>query len=97
MRGVQAPNQIGVSAMALGTGDADRAVRELIRLSDGRRLPLEQARDELVGRIRLHSDDYEATSGLTALNAALAEVGWMAAITWESRTPRRLRRRASRR
>lgn len=97
MRRVQAPSQIGARAIALGDGDRDRAVRELIGLSDGRRPPLEQARDELVGRIQLHSDDYEATSGLTALNAALAAVGWTGTITWESRTQRRLRRPASRR
>jgi hypothetical protein len=92
MRAAEAPNQIGARAIALGNGDRDRAVQELIRLSDGRRLPLEQARDELVRRIQLHSDDYEATSGLTALNATLAEIGWTAAITWEPRRQRRLRR-----
>jgi hypothetical protein len=97
IRGMQAPNHIGARAIALGDGDRHRAVQELIKLSDGRRPPLEQARAELVGRIQLHSDDYEATSGLTALNAALAEVGWTAAITWEARTQPPRRRRASRR
>jgi hypothetical protein len=91
-QGVEAPNPIGETAIALaGGGDRDRAVRELIRLARGRRPALHQARDELVRRIRLRSDDYEATAGLTLLNAALSEVGWPAAITWEPRRGWRLR------
>ena len=101
MRSGEVPNQICARAIALGDGDGDgngagdrvRAVEELIRLADGRRPPLDQARNALVSRIRLHPDDYQATSGLIALNAALAEVGWAAAITWEPRRQRRPRRR----
>jgi hypothetical protein len=81
---------VGEEIIALaGTGDRDLAVRGVIRLANGERLPLEQARDELVRRLQQRSDDYEATAGLTVVNAALAAVGWPAALTWEARTRRR--------
>jgi hypothetical protein len=86
-------NTLGARATALAaSSDHDRAVQELIRLAAGRRSTLEQARSELIGRIRLRSDDYEATAGLTLLNSALAEVGWPAAITWERRNRRHIDR-----
>jgi hypothetical protein len=69
-----------------GSGDRDAAVQELIRLAAGQRHPLEQARDELVCRLLLRSNDYEATARLTLVNAALAEIGWPDAFTWEART-----------
>jgi hypothetical protein len=74
------------SAVALAdNSDRDRAVQELIRLAGGQRPPLEHARDDLVRRLRLHSDDYDATAGLTVVNAALAEIGWPAPFIWEAR------------
>jgi hypothetical protein len=39
----------------------------------------------LVRRLRLHADDYDATAGLTVVNAALAEIGWPAPFIWEPR------------
>jgi hypothetical protein len=86
-------DSLATTASALAGNDAQgRAVQELIRLAEGRRSTLEQARGELCGRIRLRSDDYAATSGLTLLNAALAEIGWPATITWEPRRGRRIGR-----
>jgi hypothetical protein len=77
---------ISTRAIALaGNRDRDGVVQELIRLADGQRPPLEQARDELVRRLQLRSDDYAATVGLTVLNAALAEIGWAAPFIWEPR------------
>lgn len=69
----------------IASHDRDGAVRELIRLVDGQRRPLEQARDEMVRRLRLRSDDYKATAALTVLNTTLAEIGWPAPLVWESR------------
>jgi hypothetical protein len=73
------------SAVA-GKGDRDAAIQGLIRLAVGQRQPLEQVRDELVRRLLLRSNDYEATARLTLVNAALAEIGWPDAFTWEART-----------
>jgi hypothetical protein len=66
--------------------DRDGAIQELIRLAAGQRAPPEQARDELVCRLLPRSNDYEATARLTLVNAALAEIGWPDAFTWEART-----------
>jgi len=37
----------------------------------------------LVRRIQARSDDYEATAGLTLLNAAIATAGPKAEVTWK--------------
>jgi hypothetical protein len=87
---VGSTDQISERAMALGP-DADRAksVTELIGLASAEPGPLEAARDVLVRRIRIRSDDYVATSGLSLINAALGQVGWPAESTWEPRKGRR--------
>jgi hypothetical protein len=93
MTPIQRGDSLATTASALAGNDVqDRSVQKLIRLAEGRRSTLEQARGELVDRIRLRSDDYAATAGLTLLNAALAEVGWPAAIIWEPRRGRRIGR-----
>jgi len=37
----------------------------------------------LVRRIRLRSDDFQATSGLSLINAALGQVGWADPMEWQ--------------
>ena len=70
-------------AIALATsGDRNGAVSELIERA-GDVVTLEQARNLLVGRIQARSDDYEATAGLTLLNAAIATAGPKAEVTWK--------------
>ena len=70
-------------AIALVTsGDRNGAVSELVE-SAGDVDALEEARDLLVRRIQARSDDYEATAGLTLLNAAIAAVGPKAEVTWK--------------
>jgi len=46
---------------------------------------LERARMELVRRIFLRSDDYEATAALSLVNRALAIVGWENPYDWRHR------------
>jgi hypothetical protein len=70
-------------AIALATsGDRNGAVSELAG-SAGDVDSLERARDLLVQRIHARSDDYQATAGLTLLNAAIAAVGPRAEVTWK--------------
>jgi len=82
---VAASNPISDRAMALAAGgDRATAVTELIGLAAEQALPLEEARDILVRRIRLRSDDYQATSGLSLINAALGQVGWADPMEWRT-------------
>jgi len=67
-----------------GAGRHD-AIGELIRLAGDDTSMLTDARDVLVRRIRLRSDDYAATGGLTLLNAAIAGAGWHGDFTWKPR------------
>ena len=70
-------------AITLATsGDRDGAVSELIGMATDVDA-LEQARDLLVRRIQARSDDYQATAGLTLLNAAIAAAGPTAVVTWK--------------
>jgi hypothetical protein len=46
---------------------------------------LERARMELVRRISLRSDDYEATAALSLVNRALAIAGWENPYDWRHR------------
>jgi hypothetical protein len=87
---VASSDQISDRAMALGPdGDRAKSVTELIGLAADTPGPLEAARQVLVKRIRLRSDDYAASSGLSLVNAALGQVGWPAESTWKPRTGRR--------
>jgi hypothetical protein len=70
-------------AIALATSrDRNGAVSELVGLA-GDVDSLEAARDVLVRRLHAKSDDYEATAGLTLLNAAIAAAGPKAEFTWK--------------
>lgn len=83
-------DQISDRAMALGAErDRAKSVTELIGLAADKPGPLEVARDVLVKRIRLRSDDYLASSGLTLVNTALGQIGWPADSTWKPRKGRR--------
>ena len=64
------------------SGDRNGAVNELVDAA-GDVDALEEARDLLVRRIQARSDDYEATAGLTLLNAAIATAGPKAEVTWK--------------
>ena len=76
-------NDLAERAIALATsGDRNGAVSELVE-SAGDVDALEEARGVLVCRIQAKSDDYEATAGLTLLNAAIAAVGPKAEVTWK--------------
>jgi hypothetical protein len=83
---VAASNQISDRAIALAPGgERDKAVTELIGLAGDVAGPLEDARDVLVRRIRLRSDDFSATAGLSLINAALGRVGWADPMEWQPR------------
>lgn len=71
---------ITTRAEELGAAGAARveAAEDLVRLSAGRREPLESARDYFVARLHADSADYEATKALQLVNVALSEVGWAA-------------------
>jgi hypothetical protein len=85
------PNPIADRAVALaaashvGGAGGGEELGELIRLADDDAVRLVEARDVLVRRIQLRSDDYAATGGLTLLNAAIAGVGWHGDFTWKPR------------
>ncbi len=76
---MSAPSElIAERALALAAAGADRlrAADELVRMSAGRRAPLESARHHFVTRLHADSADYEATKALVLVNAALSRVGW---------------------
>ena len=72
------PELITSLAVALGAAGATRAegAEELVRLSGGRRAPLQSARDHFVRRLHADVSDYEATKALQLVNAALSRIGW---------------------
>jgi hypothetical protein len=73
------PEPITTRALALvaAAADHDRAVEELLRLSEGRRELLEAARAEFVARLHADTADYDATKALQLVNGALSRVGWV--------------------
>jgi hypothetical protein len=83
---VEPSNQIAEEAVRLAEGgDRETAVNELVRLADGDIQQLESARDVLVHRLRRRTDDYAATKGLTAINGAIARIGWPDPLEWKPR------------
>jgi hypothetical protein len=58
-------------------------VQDLVAAGD--RSGLEKARAALVGRISLRSDDFAATADLSAVNKALAGLGWDNPYSWSHR------------
>jgi hypothetical protein len=83
---VEPSDQIADEAVRLAErGDRDVAVKELVLLADGDTQRLEAAREVLVGRLRLSTDDYSATKGLVVVNAAIARAGWVDPVEWKPR------------
>lgn len=84
-----APDPIAERAVALAGGsgasslEVDQAVKSLAESAD--RSSLEVAQAELVRRVRLRSDDYQATAGLSLVNRALALTGWQNPYDWKHR------------
>jgi hypothetical protein len=67
-----------------GGGEAlEAAVQQLAETSD--RPALELAQRDLVNRIQLRSDDFQATAALNLVNRALAAVGWTDPYSWKHR------------
>jgi hypothetical protein len=82
------PREIADKAVSLATGDAgdlSKARSTLIDLAGDVALPLEQARELLVRRIRTRSDDFAATAGLSLLNGTLSQVGKVDDLEWQPR------------
>jgi hypothetical protein len=80
--------EIADRAVALATGTDEElagARAALIKLAGDEVGPLESARDLLVRRIRLRSDDFPATSGLSLLNATLSKLGKADSVEWKPR------------
>jgi hypothetical protein len=80
--------EIADKAVALagnGGGDPARSREALLTLAGDEQVPLEQARELLVRRIRMRSDDFSATSGLSLLNAALSQLGKKDDVAWKPR------------
>jgi hypothetical protein len=69
--------------LSRGAHTRKEAVQQLA--AGGDKPALEEARDELVVRLRRSSDDYGATAALNLLNQALAEVGWRDPFNWKHR------------
>jgi hypothetical protein len=83
--------EIADRAVALATsndGDQKEDTAELLELAGNEAGPLEEARRLLVRRIRTRSDDFQATAGLSLLNAALSQLGKRDDLAW---TPRQWR------
>jgi hypothetical protein len=78
--------EIADRAVALAGGSDDElsgARATLIKLAGDQVGLLEGARDVLVRRIRLRSDDFPATSGLSLLNATLSKLGKADNLEWQ--------------
>ena len=71
--GAPGPGQPGTELAAKDLGTA------------GGRHELEKARADLVRRISARSDDFEATAALSAVNRALAALGWDDPYNWKHR------------
>jgi hypothetical protein len=87
---VSSSREIADRAVALATGndgesDRDKARATLIEMAGDKSGPLEEARKLLVGRIRMRSDDFPATGGLSLLNATLTKLGWTDSVEWQPR------------
>jgi hypothetical protein len=61
----------------------EAAVAKLAQAGD--REALERAQNDLVQRIHLRSDDFQATAALSLVNKALAAVGWTDPYSWKHR------------
>ena len=79
----QADQLVERALSLVGHQDPGAAASELARHAEQRRDALEAARDQLVGRIQTRSDDFEASSALSIVNAALARIGAPDGLAWE--------------
>jgi hypothetical protein len=61
----------------------EAAVEKLAQAGD--REALERAQNDLVQRIHVRSDDFQATAALSLVNKALAAVGWTDPYSWKHR------------
>lgn len=80
--------EIADKAVALAgdrASDGARSRAALITQAGDEQAPLERARDLLVRRIRMRSDDFPATYGLSLLNAALSQLGKKDDVAWKPR------------
>ncbi|HXW82428.1 MAG TPA: hypothetical protein VEJ84_23220 [Acidimicrobiales bacterium] len=73
-----------VLARTLGSDESlAAAVQQLAATGD--REALERAQADLVQRIHVRSDDFQATAALNLVNRALASVGWSDPYSWKHR------------
>ena len=79
------PGQPAAVGGAPGPGQpgTEPAAKDLVTV--GGRHELEKARSDLVRRISARSDDFEATAALSAVNRALAVLGWDDSYSWKHR------------
>jgi len=68
-----------------GSKDQPTAVRELASAIGPQDQRLVSARDELLQRVHLASDDFQATAALALVNKALAQAGWQDPYSWKHR------------
>jgi hypothetical protein len=88
MAAANVSREIADRAVSLAAGSDDDlagARAALIKLAGDEAGPLEQARDVLVRRIRMRSNDFPATSGLSLLNATLSKLGKVDDMEWQPR------------
>lgn len=69
-------------AASAGPGDQAKAVADLASADHA---DLVKAQKDLVERIQLRSDDYQATAALRLVNKALAQAGWSDPFSWKHR------------
>jgi hypothetical protein len=80
-----AERAVALASAGSGERDRDQARATLIEMAGDKAGPLEEARKLLVSRIRMRSDDFPATGGLSLLNATLSKLGWTDAVEWQPR------------
>jgi hypothetical protein len=83
-----APDPVAEEALALaGTLGSDESLAAAVQqlAASGDRQALEQAQADLVQRIHVRSDDFQATAALNLVNRALASVGWSDPFSWKHR------------
>ena len=79
-------------ALHPAAGGSPDAVAELVTMAGGRRPPLEAAASLLVARLHRRSDDFDATTALCSVSAALSRIGWeMPSVATRQRLWRRRR------
>jgi hypothetical protein len=83
-----APDPVAEEALVLaGTLGSDESLAAAVEqlAANGDRQALERAQTDLVQRIHVRSDDFQATAALNLVNRALASVGWSDPYSWKHR------------